>query len=649
MMKLSCSNMFPLRIKKHISRQREFAMQLGATYLGEGQCHFLVWAPFAKSVEVRIFDDSGLPDGSVAISGKSATEYRLARLAPGARGYHEGELEGVKPGSLYVYRLDGNKERPDPASRFQPSGVHGPSQVEPSDYRWNDASWSGIPLEDYIIYEIHVGTYTPEGTFSAIIPYLDEIRELGITALELMPLAQFPGSRNWGYDGVHPFSVQNSYGGPGDLRSLVDACHQRGMAAVLDVVYNHLGPEGNYLGDFGPYFTDQYQSPWGRAINFDGPHSDEVVRFFIENALYWIQEFHIDALRLDAIHGIVDRSAQPFLRLLAQSVHEFARKAGRKIYLIAESDLNDVRFILPAESAGYGLDAQWSDDFHHALHALLTKERMGYYEDFGRLGDLAKAFEEGYVYTGQYSRYRNRRHGNASRDLPARQFTVFAQNHDQVGNRAFGERLTALLSFEALKLAAGMVHLSPFIPLLFMGEEYGEGAPFQYFTSHLDPGLIEAVRQGRREEFAAFKWKDEPPDPQAESTFAKSKLDHSLSRREPHQTLQQFYRALISLRRELPGFRLLSKKHLEARAFEREQVLQIRRWSEAGEALIAANFGEEPVTVRLPIPRGAWRKVLDSAEQRWKGEGSAVPESLNSQGQAAMRLSRKSFSVFERL
>jgi maltooligosyltrehalose trehalohydrolase len=622
---------------------------LGATYLDGSNCQFVLWAPLAELVEVRILDNRDPTSVTGTISQGSHKGGRLIRLQRTDRGYHEGIAEGIQPGTRYAYCLDGNKDRPDPASRFQPEGVHGASQiVDPRGYQWKDASWQGLSLEDYVIYEIHVGTYSSEGTFDAIIPFLGGIKELGVTAIELMPVAQFPGGRNWGYDGVYPFAVQNSYGGPEGLRRLVEASHEHGLAVVLDVVYNHLGPEGNYLGDFGPYFTDQYRSLWGQALNFDGPESDEVVRFFIENALYWLRDYHIDALRLDAIHGIVDCNAQPFLRLLAQAVHEFAEESGRKIYLIAESDLNDVRYIQPAESGGYGLDAQWSDDFHHAVHALLTGEQSGYYLDFGGIEHLGKAFEEGFVYSGQFSAYRHRRHGNSSHQIPARQFVVFAQNHDQVGNRIFGDRLSTLVSFEASKLAAGMVILSPYIPLLFMGEEWGETAPFQYFTSHSDAALIEAVRRGRRDEFAAFRSKGEPPDPQDEETFLRSKLDHSLMQSEPHRTLQEFYQELIKLRKSLRAFARLSKEHMEVRVFEKERALQIRRWCEGDEAIIVANFSDEPRTLLMAGPGGDWHKLLDTADRRWRGPGSTVPLSFNSTGEAPINLCPKSFIVLER-
>jgi len=623
---------------------------LGATYLGASRCQFVVWAPLADCVQVRILDpQSGRWSVSAPGHRTGHNDGQLINLESLDRGYHSGVANGIAPGTQYVYRLDG-KERPDPASRLQAEGVHGPSHVvDLHAFGWNDAGWHGLYLDDYIVYEIHVGALTAAGAFDAIVPHLDSVRDLGITAIELMPVAQFPGTRNWGYDGVYPFAAQNSYGGPEGLMKLVNACHERGLAVVLDVVYNHLGPEGNYFGDFGPYFTDQYRAPWGQAINFDGPLSDEVVRYFTENALHWIGDFHIDALRLDAIHGITNRNAQPFLQLLAESVHEFARKTGRQIHLIAESDFNDVRFIRPPEAGGYGLSAQWDDDFHHALHTLLTDERTGYYVDFGKIEHLKKAFVEGFVYSGQYSAYRQRRHGNSSRNIPTPQFVVYAQNHDQVGNRLFGDRLTARVCFEALKLAAGMVILSPYIPLLFMGEEYGEPAPFQYFTSHADAGLIEAVRRGRHEEFAAFLWQGKPPEAQSEDTFLQSKLDHHLRHREPHRTLLEFYKEVITLRRTLPGLVERSRDHMQVHGFEEKYILQIRRWSEGGEARVLANFSDEPQTVSLEVSEGEWHLALDSADQRWRGPGSSLPDSIRSSGEARLSLRPKSCALFHRL
>jgi maltooligosyltrehalose trehalohydrolase len=565
-------------------------------------------------------------------------------------GYHEAVVHDAGPDTRYFYRLDGAKERPDPASRLQPDGVHGPSQVvDLGTFQWDDTGWTGLPLEDYVIYELHVGTYSLQGSFDAIIPHLENLRELGVTAIEIMPVVQFPGERNWGYDGAYPFAVQNSYGGPAGLQRFVSACHWGGLAVILDVVYNHLGPEGNYLSDFAPYFTDRYRTPWGAALNFDGPHSDEVRRFFIENALYWVNDFHFDALRLDAIHGIVDVSAQPFLAELADAVHGSAKRTGRRVYLIAESNLNDVRVMRPRESCGYGLDAQWNDDFHHAVHGLLTGEKTGYYRDFGDLDHLAKAFREGFVYSGEYSAFRKRRHGNSSRDIPASQFVVFIQNHDQVGNRMRGDRLSRLVTFEALKVAAGAVVLSPFIPLLFMGEEYGEVAPFQYFTSHLDPSLVEAVRRGRREEFAEFEWQGEPPDPQAESSFLNSKLTHALRSEEPHATSWKFYKQLIELRSRHSALRQLSKRHTEATTFSPHNVLTVRRWSESEEIVIAFNFGKSVDLASAMVPLGSWRVELDSAGERWRGPGSRLGAIWESEGESALALSPESFVVLSRL
>jgi maltooligosyltrehalose trehalohydrolase len=603
---------------------------LGATYLGDGRCRFRVWAPFAETVAVHLL----------------APQERLLPMEPEERGYHQATLDGIEPGSLYAYRLDDEQERPDPASRFQPRGVHGPSEVVDPSFAWEDESWSGLSLEEYVIYELHVGVFTPEGTFDAIIPHLDALKELGVSAIELMPVAQFPGDRNWGYDGVSLFAVQDSYGGPSGLRRLVNACHRLGLAVILDVVYNHLGPEGNYLADFGPYFTDRYRTPWGAAVNFDGPGSDEVRRFYIENALYWITEFHIDALRLDALHAVFDYSAQPFLEDLATAVHDQADRMRRRVYLFAESDRNDPRLIRPRDRGGHGLDAHWNDDFHHVLHTLLTGEQFGYYQDFGRLEDLAGALREGFVYSGRYSAYRQRRHGASSSDVPAHRFVVFAQNHDQVGNRMGGERLSQLVSFERLKLAAGAVLLSPFIPLLFMGEEYGETAPFLYFISHSDPALIEAVRRGRREEFAAFAWQGEPPDPQDQATYLRCKLNHALRREGHHAVLFEFYKELLRLWKEVPALARLSKEQLEVGAYEKERVLFFRRWAGAGQVFAVFNFSKTPASLALPVPAGRWRKQLDSADERWQGSGSAAPNLLESEGQAMLVLSPNAFALF---
>lgn len=604
--------------------------RLGATYLGNGRCQFIVWAPVIQKVEVHIVSPKEL----------------IVPLVRDVQGYHQAIVEGVEPSCLYFYRLDSKKERPDPASRFQPRGVHGPSQVVDPHFPWEDQTWSGLPLEEYIVYELHVGAFTEEGTFDAIVPYLDELNDLGITAVELMPIGQFPGNRNWGYDGAYPFAVQDSYGGPEGLKRLVNTCHQKGLAVVLDVVYNHLGPEGNYIADFGSYFTDRYKTPWGAGLNFDGPYSDEVRRFFIENAIYWLTEFHIDALRLDALHAILDISSYPFLEELSVAFHKQMEQLKRKAYLIGESAANNARLIRLRELGGYGLDAQWNDDFHHSLHVLLTSEQNGYYQDYGQLQDLVKAFQEGFVYSGQYSHYRQRRHGVSSRDIPAHQFVVFGQNHDQVGNRADSERLSKLVSFEALKLAAGAILLSPFVPLVFMGEEYGETAPFPYFVSHSEPVLVEAVRRGRREEFATFQWQSELYDPQDETTFLAAKINHKLREEGQHQTLLGLYKELIRLRKETPALACLSKDRMEVLGCEKERIIFIRRWDENNKAIVVFNFSHRQTSVVLPFPSGLWHRRLDSAEERWQGKGSIAPEQLSSKGEATVTLSPWAFVLF---
>ena len=471
-----------------------------------------------------------------------------------------------------------------------------------------------------------------EGTFDAVIPRLPLLADLGVTALELMPVAQFPGSRNWGYDGVALFAVQNSYGGPEGLKRLVDACHGAGLAAVLDVVYNHLGPEGNYLAEFGPYFTDRDSTPWGEAVNFDGSGSDEVRRFFLENARRWITEFHFDALRLDAVHAIRDYSSRPFLAELTDALHAEAERLNRPVYVVAESDSNDARLVRPRTEGGFGMDALWSDDFHHSLHALLTGERAGYYRDFGAVADLAAAFERAFVYQGQHSAYRGRRHGNTTEGVPGTRFVVSSQHHDHAGNRLKGERLSALVDLESQKVAAAAVLLSPYLPLLFMGEEYGETAPFLYFVSHGDPRLVEAVRRGRREEFAAFGWREEPPDPGAESTFTSSRLDPRLAASGRHRALLDFYRELLRLRREVPALASLDRAEVEVHPFETERALAVARRHGNSAALLLLTFASGASRLVAPAT-GRWLKALDSGDERWGGTGGPAPRRL--EGSAA--------------
>ena len=560
-------------------------------------------------------------------------------------GYFHAVVEDVSAGAFYQYRLDDQKERPDPASRYQPQGVHGPSQIVDGQFDWNDSEWRGLPLEKYVFYELHVGTFTPQGTLEAIIPRLSALKDLGVTAIELMPVAQFPGDRNWGYDGVYPYAVQTSYGGPTALKALIDACHQDGFAVVLDVVYNHLGPEGNYLEDFGPYFTDFYKTPWGQAVNFDRAGSDEVRRYFIENALEWITDFHIDALRLDAIHAIVDSSAQTFLEELGAAVHARAAEIGRDAFLIAESNRNDPRVVSPIAENGLGLDAVWNDDFHHSVHVLLTGEHDGYYEDYSGIGDLAASYGDGFLYDRRYSHFRQKHYGKSSTRVPAKRFVVFAQNHDQIGNRRLGDRLSPSLSLDQLKLAAGIVLLSPYLPLIFMGEEYGEVAPFQYFVSHGDPSLVEAVRQGRRNEFARFGWTGHTPDPAEESTFRRCVLNWDSRSAGRHGVLLHFYRELLRLRRDVPALARLDKNALDVASFADDKVLFVKRGHAHGSALIVSHFGQTPTEISLPVPPGRWQKTLDSAEERSGDERNLPPAVLESRGELRLFLSPWRFLV----
>ncbi len=579
---------------------------IGAWYVGEGRCEFTVWAPLLTDVAVKIV----MPNE------------RTLPMAKNADGYWRISAEGLSPGNLYVYRLENEWDRSDPASFYQPQGVHGPSMiVNHSSFTWTDKDWSGISLSEMIMYELHVGTFTSEGTFDAATEKLDYLVDLGINAIELMPVTQFPGERNWGYDGTYPFAVQNSYGSPDGLKQLVNTCHQKGIAVILDVVYNHLGPEGNYLHDFGPYFTDKYLTPWGTAINYDGAYSDEVRNYFIENALHWLRNYHIDALRLDAVHGIYDFSSRHILEKLSYVVHREALSSGKRRYLIAESDLNNVRVITPFDHGGYGLDAQWNEDYHHSLHSLLTGERNGYYMDFGAMAQFGTAWREGFVFSGQFSSYRKRSHGNSSKDLPAEQFVVFSQNHDQVGNRAFGDRLSRTLSFEGLKLAAAAVILSPYIPLIFMGEEYGETAPFQYFVSHSDQDLIEAVRQGRRSEFSSFGWGDNLPDPQDEATFLKSKLRYEVRTEGNHALLLSFYSKLIYLRKRMPSLSCGGKGRDKALTYEREKLLSVIRWLGDDMTLCVLNFDQKAHDVTVVLPVGNWELLVDSSSEQWGGKG----------------------------
>jgi len=591
---------------------------LGATVLKDEGTRFRVWAPKAESMSLLI------------LSGKAAGTVPMLREE---NGYFSVTVREVTDGDRYLYQARNMPGRPDPVSRFQPEGVHEASQVvDPSLFSWSDGGWSGIALEQYRIYELHVGTFTAEGTFEAATRFLDYLVELGITAVELMPVSQFPGERNWGYDGVHHFAPQNSYGGPDGLKLLINACHRKGLAVILDVVYNHFGPEGNYLGEFGHYFTDKYRTPWGGAINFDGPYSDPVLEFFLGNARYWIEEFHLDALRLDAVDWIFDMTPSHFLYRLSEEVRELRERLGRRIYLFAENDTNDARLIDPPEIGGYGIDAQWCDNFHHALRTLLTGETTGYYEDYGQFSQLVKAYREGFVFTGEYSSYRKRRYGGEAKVRPTSQFVVFSQNHDQVGNRKCGDRLSDSQSLEKLLLAAGVVLLSPYLPLLFMGEEYGERAPFHYFVSHADQELIEAVRKGKHEEHASGVCEGEIPDPSAESTFQESKIDLTRQREGEQALILEFYRTLFSLKSRLPALQVTEREAVEVSGFSPQKTLTVLRRAGESPVLCLFSFSNVQEEVSLRLPKGGWEKVLDSSARHWGGPGELAQGRLAATG-----------------
>ncbi|HET9959358.1 MAG TPA: malto-oligosyltrehalose trehalohydrolase [Polyangiaceae bacterium] len=514
----------------------------------------------------------------------------------------------LPPGTDYQFSLNGGPPLPDPRSRWQPRGVHGPSRILDTQFEFTDSGFRAPPLASGVVYELHVGTFAGDGTFDGVIPRLPHLRSLGVTHVELMPIAEFPGTRGWGYDGVYPFAAHSGYGGPLALKRLVNACHAQGMGILLDVVFNHFGPDGNYLPRFGPYLVDTFHTPWGAAVNMDGPRSDHVRRFFIDCALQWMSEFRFDGLRLDAVHSIFDRSARHFLKQLAEETLELSNREQRPLILIAESDLNDPRMVHSSDAGGYGLDAQWSDDFHHALHVTLTGERNGIYGDFFGIRDLAKALERGFVVDGRYSAFRQRCHGAPFENLSLRRLVVAMQNHDQVGNRARGERITHLISPRRALLGAAVTLLGPSVPMLFQGEEWGARSPFQYFTEHHNPELARAVSEGRRREFAEFGWPAEAvPDPQAPETFEASRLNFRELELPEHAAILEQYRALVALRRSRPE---LSSACVHAYADERRGTLLIDR----ERSRVAVNFGSEAVRIPAgPLPnKPAPNKVGES-------------------------------------
>jgi malto-oligosyltrehalose trehalohydrolase len=577
--------------------------------LGALVSQFRVWAPAASSVEVVV---GGQPE----------------RLGPDDDGWWQADVAAAVPGTDYSYRINnGGDLLPDPRSRWQPDGPAGASRLyDDAAFAWTDGGWRGVPLPGSVIYELHVGTFTAEGTFDAAIGKLDHLVDLGVTTVELMPVASFPGQRGWGYDGIGLYAVYEPYGGPDGLKRLVDACHGRGLAVLLDVVYNHVGI-GNRLADFGPYFTQAHHTPWGPAVNLDQAGSDQVRAFVIDNALMWLRDYHLDGLRLDAVHALEDQRALPLLEELAGRVDTLRAALGRELVLIAESDLNDPRLVTAREAGGSGLTAQWSDDFHHALHALLTGERQGYYADFGSLPCLAKVLTRVFFHDGTWSEFRDRSHGRPvdRLRLPAHRFLGYLQDHDQIGNRATGDRIADLVTTELIKVGAGLVLTAPFTPMLFMGEEWGADTPWQYFTDHTEQWLAQAVRDGRRQEFAAHGWDAaDVPDPQDEQTFLRSKLDWAQPPGPPHREILDWYRELIALRRARPELTDPRLTATQVRYDEDARWLTIDR----GGVVIVASLGGAPLHVPLPAPATG---VLAASRPGVSAAGAAVsmpPESF---------------------
>jgi maltooligosyltrehalose trehalohydrolase len=560
---------------------------------------FSVWAPKAERVEVEV------PGGPLAMASLD-----------GRPGWWTAEAD-APPGTDYAFRVDGGEPLPDPRSPRQPYGPGGASRTyDHAAFRWTDRQWRGAPACGAVIYELHVGTFTPEGTLDAAIGRLDHLITLGITVVELMPLAAFPGEHGWGYDGIGLWAVHEPYGGPDALKRFIDACHARGLAVYLDVVYNHAGP-GNRLASFGPYFTQVYATPWGPAVNLDQPGSDEVRSFIVGNALMWLRDYHLDGLRLDAVHAFQDHRAVHLLEELAVAVDALSAATGRSLVLVAESDMNNPRLITPREAGGYGLDAQWDDDFHHAVHALVTGERQGYYGDFGAIAGLAKVLTGAYFHDGGWSSFRRRSHGRPvdTRRTPAHRFVVFAQDHDQVGNRATGDRLPATIASHPhkdglLRVTAGLVLTAPFTPMLFMGEEWGADTPWQFFTDHTDPYFAEAVSKGRRAEFATHGWEfSDVPDPQDRETFLRSRLDWTQPEREPYRGLLDWHRSLIALRRSRPELTDPRLDQVRAEFDEEARWLVVHR----GPLRVVANLGDAAAGVPLG-PGGTAPGVLLASE-----------------------------------
>jgi maltooligosyltrehalose trehalohydrolase len=576
-------------------------MSIGSHYLHGEKTKFTVWAPLKNNMILHIVHPS---------------EQKI-QMQKDEWGYFHAEAK-ADAGCRYFFRPEDETDYPDPASKFQPLGVHGPSEVIDDFFAWSDRDWKAIPFNELILYELHIGSFTKDGTFEAAIDKLDHLKNTGINAIEIMPVAQFPGNRNWGYDGAFSYAVQNSYGGPLAFKKLVNECHKKGIAVFLDVVYNHLGPEGNYLEMFGPYFTDHYKTPWGKAINFDGEYSDGVREYFSENALYWFEYFHLDGLRFDAIHGVYDMGAFHFWQMMHTKIRQLEERTGRTFYTIAESDYNDPKVIRAIETGGYGFTAQWMDDFHHALYTLTDiEEGKKLYADFGKITQLAKAFKDGFVHSGEYVGFRKRKFGSSSAGISGNNFVVFTDNHDQAGNRVTGGRLTSLINFEKIKLSSAACMLAPYIPLLFMGEEYGEEAPFFYFVNHGDEKLIELVREGRKKEFEHHGWKEDPPDPFDEKTFLHTKLQWNKVNEGRYEIIHRWYKQLIQFRRTHKAFQSFDKDDIWVNVIGNMLHVCRRSACQKFECNLLFNFSEEASLPFTSPGSPGWKKILDSNDDQW--------------------------------
>jgi maltooligosyltrehalose trehalohydrolase len=582
------------------------ARRLGATYEPGKGTHIRVWAPKAKDVTIEWEGKAPAPlkkDGD----------------------YFTGLFPDAHPGDRYRFRLDGGAQLADPASRYQPEDTLGASAVVAQDFNWTDQAWRGVPYSKWVIYELHTGTYSPTHDFDGIRADLPRLKKLGVNAIEIMPVSQFSGARNWGYDGVFPHAVQDSYGGPEKLKALVDACHAHGIAVILDVVYNHLGPEGNVLPQFGPYTQDKYHTPWGEAINFDGRGSDDVRRYFLQSAWQWLTEFHIDGLRLDAVHAIFDTSPVPFLEDLSRMKDAAEKLRGQKLALIAETDANDSRLLKPVDKNGLGMDTHWADDLHHALHATLTGEHDGYYADYGGLKQLARIYERGVAFEDDYSPFRRRRHGRSYDGIDPKRLVVESQNHDQIGNRLRGDRLIAQAGFEKAKLAAAAILLSPFTPLLFMGEELATDKPFTYFVSHHGHDLIEAVRKGRAAEWKDFAWQETPPDPAGQDTFDSCVLDTKAKRGSEQAAMQAYYKQLIALSKR---FRAAGKPSVALDEAAKRITLTYKTRGKTMTAVLSFNEAASAYDPGRPY-------ICLLRSEDWK-KGATAPKSFNGTGPLTM-------------